>query len=72
MKSAKGPREQHAASNRASRACTTGLEGAGYTSVEQLSDLSLDELKKLHGVGPKAIHIIRDALEAVGMSLAEK
>jgi predicted flap endonuclease-1-like 5' DNA nuclease len=48
------------------------LEGAGYTRVEQLSDRSQDEIKKLHGIGPKAIRVIRDALEAVGMSLAEK
>ncbi len=44
------------------------LAGAGYTSLEQLSKVSEEDLSKLHGMGPKAIGIIRAALKARGRS----
>ena len=47
------------------------LESAGYSHLEQLSQVNEADLKRLHGVGPKAIRVVRAALEAVGMSLAE-
>ena len=34
------------------------LEGAGYSSLEQLSRATEAELKRLHGVGPMAIRVI--------------
>ena len=47
------------------------LIGAGYLQLEQLTRLSEDELKQLHGVGPNAINLLRRALEAKGLTFAE-
>jgi hypothetical protein len=38
------------------------LVEAGYWRLEQLTDLSEAELKRLHGVGPKALDLLRRAL----------
>ena len=40
---------------------TRALTGAGYTTLEQLAKLSEKELLSLHGVGPRAIKILREA-----------
>lgn len=47
---------------------TSALHHAGYTRLDQLTALSEAELSKLHGVGPKAVGILRAALEAIGLS----
>ncbi len=44
------------------------LAGAGYTRLEQLTRASEAELISLHGVGPKAIKILRAALSEKGLS----
>ena len=46
------------------------LAGAGYTRLEQLSRVSEAEIKRLHGMGPKGIKLLRQALEAKGLSFA--
>ena len=46
------------------------LVGAGYTRLQQLTELSEAEVKQLHGVGPKALDQLRRALEARGLSFA--
>lgn len=46
------------------------LVGAGYIRLEQLSRVSEADLKKLHGMGPKALEQLRTALDARGLSLA--
>jgi predicted flap endonuclease-1-like 5' DNA nuclease len=52
---------------------TSALNGAGYTRLEQLTNVTEAELLKLHGMGPKAIRILREALTARGLSFkAEK
>ena len=38
------------------------LNGAGYFRLVQLTQVSKTELSKLHGVGPKALGILRQAL----------
>ena len=48
------------------------LEHAGYTSPLQLPGLSEKELLKLHGVGPKAVVILRAALAERGLSFREE
>jgi hypothetical protein len=48
---------------------TRALTGAGYTRLSQLANVPASELKKLHGVGPKALRLLREALEEHGMSL---
>ncbi len=40
------------------------LKNAGYTNLAQLRAIPDAELLKLHGMGPKGVRIIRDALKA--------
>ena len=44
------------------------LAAAGYTRLDQLSEVSEPDLRKRHGMGPKAIEIIRSALRQNGKS----
>ncbi len=46
------------------------LAGAGYVRLEQLTQVSEAELLELHGMGPKALGVLRSALEARGLSFA--
>lgn len=46
------------------------LAAAGYTHLAQLTAVSEAELLKLHGMGPKALGILRQALAAQGLSFA--
>ncbi|MFN8440800.1 MAG: alpha/beta fold hydrolase [Caldilineaceae bacterium] len=46
------------------------LTAAGYEQLAQLSQVSEAELLKLHGIGPKAIRILRDALAAQELAFA--
>jgi hypothetical protein len=48
---------------------TRALTAAGYTELRQLANVPAAELKKLHGVGPRALRLLQEALEARGMSL---
>lgn len=43
---------------------------AGITHLGQLTKVSEQELLKLHGVGPKAIRLLREALVMHGLSFA--
>lgn len=47
------------------------LEGAGYLRLEQVAEKSEAELLQLHGMGPKAIGQLREALDEKGLSFAE-
>lgn len=44
------------------------LANAGYTKLKQLTKVTEAELLKIHGVGPKAIRILREELKEKGMS----
>jgi hypothetical protein len=46
------------------------LAEAGYTHLEQLTKVTPADLLKLHGFGPKAIRILRQALAEKGLSFA--
>lgn len=46
------------------------LNGAGYWRLEQLTGVSEGEIKRLHGMGPKALELLRQALVARGLSFA--
>ena len=48
---------------------TRALTTAGYTQLSQLAGVPAAELAKLHGVGPKVLRLLREALQAQGMSL---
>jgi predicted flap endonuclease-1-like 5' DNA nuclease len=39
------------------------LAQAGYTRLEQFADVTEKDLLRLHGVGPKAVRLLRAALE---------
>ena len=47
------------------------LAGAGYVWLEQFTRVSEADVLKLHGMGPKAIDLIRRALAARGLSFAD-
>ncbi len=51
---------------------TRALTAAGYTELRQLANVPAAELKKLHGVGPRALRLLQEALEARGMSLGQR
>ncbi len=50
---------------------TRALYNAGIQRLEQLSAYTETELLKLHGVGPKALGVLRQALEARGLQFAD-
>jgi hypothetical protein len=47
------------------RPATSALALVGITTLDDLRDVDLDELLRLHGVGPKSIRVLREALAAV-------
>lgn len=47
------------------------LAGAGYVQLEQFTKLRESEVKRLHGMGPKALDQIRRALAAKGLAFAD-
>lgn len=51
---------------------TDALVAAGYTRLEQLTRVTERDIKQLHGVGPKAITILRATLAEQGLSFAKK
>jgi len=48
------------------------LAGAGIQRLEQLTRLSENEVKQLHGIGPNALAKLHAALAARGLSFAQK
>ena len=47
------------------------LAGAGYSRLEQIALTTATDLLKLHGIGPKAIRQLREALAERGQTLPE-
>jgi helix-hairpin-helix protein len=45
------------------------LAAAGFTTLDQLANASEKQLAALHGMGPKALEILRRALEERGKPL---
>ena len=50
---------------------TRALVEAGYTRVEQLNGVSEKTILSLHGVGPKAIKILKAVMIEKGLSFSE-
>jgi hypothetical protein len=48
---------------------TRALLAAGYSQLGQLAGVPVAELKKLHGMGPRALRILQEALAQQGSSL---
>ncbi|GAA4883753.1 DNA-binding protein [Actinomycetospora straminea] len=51
------------------RPATSALRHVGYTRLEQLDGVPARDLLALHGVGPKAVRLLGEALAARGMRL---
>ena len=49
---------------------TRALAAAGYTELSQLAGVPAAELARLHGLGPKALRLLQEALRERGMSLS--
>jgi hypothetical protein len=47
------------------------LAGAGYTRLDQLAGVREADLMKLHGMGPKARDMLREALMERGLSFRD-
>ncbi len=43
------------------------LKVAGLTTLEQVARTPLDDVAALHGIGPKGIRILTDAIETAGL-----
>jgi DNA-directed RNA polymerase alpha subunit len=54
---------------RISAPATRALHAAGYTTLGQLAGVPRSDLAALHGMGPKALRVIEDALARHGLSL---
>jgi DNA-directed RNA polymerase alpha subunit len=63
----KSEAQQESGFPKTSAPATRALHNAGYTRLEQLTKVSEAELAKLHGMGPKALGILKDALKAKGL-----
>jgi uncharacterized protein YdhG (YjbR/CyaY superfamily) len=48
----------------------SALQVAGYSKLKQLTEVTETDLSKLHGMGPKALRILRETLQTKGMSFA--
>lgn len=48
------------------RPATRALTAAGITTLAQVADLTEAELRAMHGIGPKAVDVLREALDADG------
>ena len=48
---------------------TRALHDAGYTSLRDVAGVPRVRLAGLHGVGPKALRLLQEALQEHGLSL---
>ncbi|MEV1199389.1 helix-hairpin-helix domain-containing protein [Microbispora rosea] len=51
---------------------TRALANAGYTDLENLAQATEAELLALHGMGPKAMSVLRRVLEEHGLSFRDQ
>jgi hypothetical protein len=50
------------------RPATAALEQAGHDSLEELTRITEQELLAMHGVGRKAVRLLKEAMAAKGLS----
>lgn len=53
------------------RPAQRALAGAGVTTLEDLTAWTEPELRSLHGMGPKALALLADALDQSDLSFRE-
>lgn len=46
------------------------LHNAGIERLEQLTALRESQVKRMHGIGPRALDLLREALAAQGLAFA--
>jgi predicted flap endonuclease-1-like 5' DNA nuclease len=56
---------------RIGRVATRELALNGFTTYEQLTQVTAKELLAIHGVGPKAVGILEEELTALGLRFGE-
>jgi quercetin dioxygenase-like cupin family protein len=56
---------------KSSRPATSALEGIGVTALNQLVDYTEQEIADLHGMGPKALGILKEHLTEHGLSFKQ-
>ncbi len=54
-----------------SKPALRAFSAAGFTYLEQFTRINEADLLILHGVGPKAVRLIRAALRELGLSFGE-
>lgn len=66
------PRDQPASDfpNGLSQPALRALYDAGYRRVEQLAGVREADIKRLHGMGPKGVDLLRRALSERGLAFA--
>jgi DNA-directed RNA polymerase alpha subunit len=48
------------------------LHNAGFYRLEQFTKVTESDILKIHGVGPKAVRILKEALKEKGLSFAKE
>ena len=48
------------------------LQGAGYTRLEDLTKVTESDVMRLHGMGPNAMQVLRNALREGGLSAMDE
>ena len=71
MKAKESTQQENDLPSNLSQPARRALLGAGYSRLEQFTKIREAEIKQLHGMGPKAIDQLRDALHARGLSFKE-
>jgi predicted flap endonuclease-1-like 5' DNA nuclease len=56
---------------RIGKVATRELALNGFTTYEQLTQVTAKELLAIHGVGPKAVGILEEELTALGLRFGE-
>ncbi len=68
----KGKNEERGSFPKIGKPAERALGNAGYSKLGQLAKRTEGELLELHGVGPKAIRILKAALKAEGLSFKKQ
>ena len=54
------------------RPANAALVAIGVTTLEQVAEMTENELLAIHGVGPKAVRILKEELAKGGLSLGRQ
>jgi hypothetical protein len=72
MKAQKGHQQESDLPVKLAQPARRALAVLGIQRLDQLTKFSEAEIKQLHGIGPNALSQLRGALDAKGMSFADK